>query len=169
MWNDTDAPLAYLITFRTKGTWLHGNEKGSVDREHNIFQTPRIPGNRGWEDYNLKKLKGEPVILSKEQRATVQEALMETCRFRGWNCFAANVRTNHAHSVVAGGDAGASKVLHALKANATRLLRERSLWANEYSPWADKGSQRYLWTEQSLTNAIDYVLYSQGDDFLYTE
>jgi len=25
-------PLAYLITFRSYGTWLHGDERGSVDR-----------------------------------------------------------------------------------------------------------------------------------------
>jgi len=27
---------AYLITFTTYGTWVHGDERGSVDREHNI-------------------------------------------------------------------------------------------------------------------------------------
>ena len=169
MWNDTNIPLAYLITIRTRGTWLHGTEKGSVNRENNIYRTPILPSNDGWEKYNLKKLKGEPLLLRKEQRALVHEAVKDTCRIRNWDCFAVNVRTNHAHAVVAGGNADASKVLHALKANATRTLRERSLWPYEYSPWADKGSQRYLWTEQSVTNAINYVLYSQGDDFLYTE
>jgi len=29
MWNDTDLPLGYLITFRCYGTWLHGDERGS--------------------------------------------------------------------------------------------------------------------------------------------
>ena len=32
MWNDTDIPLAYLISFRCYGTWLHGDERGSIDR-----------------------------------------------------------------------------------------------------------------------------------------
>ena len=27
MWNDTDIPLGYLITFRCYGTWLHGNKR----------------------------------------------------------------------------------------------------------------------------------------------
>ena len=26
-WNDTDIPLGYLITFRTYGTWLPGDER----------------------------------------------------------------------------------------------------------------------------------------------
>src|SRR6185369_556860 len=30
MWNDTDIPLAYLITFRSYGTWLHGDDRGSI-------------------------------------------------------------------------------------------------------------------------------------------
>jgi REP element-mobilizing transposase RayT len=169
MWNDTDIPLAFLVTFRTRGTWLHGDEKGSVNRENNVYGTPMLSSSQGWESYNLEKLKGQPVILSPDQRAIVHEAVKATCKFRGWGCHAVNVRSNHAHAVVAGGEAGAGKVLHALKANATRSLRENSLWSKEYSPWADKGSQRYLWTQQSITNAIDYVLYSQGDDFLYTE
>jgi hypothetical protein len=42
MWNDTDTPLAYLITFRCHGTWLHGDERGSVDRFHNRYKSPCI-------------------------------------------------------------------------------------------------------------------------------
>ena len=29
-WNDTGIPLAYLITFRCYGTWLHGDARGWV-------------------------------------------------------------------------------------------------------------------------------------------
>jgi hypothetical protein len=32
MWNDTDLPLGYLITFRCYGSWLHGDKRGSIDR-----------------------------------------------------------------------------------------------------------------------------------------
>ena len=28
-------PLAYFITFTCYGNWLHGDERGSVDRDHN--------------------------------------------------------------------------------------------------------------------------------------
>ena len=30
----SDQPLAFFITFTCKGTWLHGDRRGSVDREH---------------------------------------------------------------------------------------------------------------------------------------
>lgn len=35
---------------------------------------------------------------------------------------------------------------------------------HERGPWAEKGSKRYLWSERSVTQAIDYVLYGQGDE-----
>jgi len=38
-------PLAYLITFRAYGTWLHGDSRGSVDRFHNRYGAPLIAPN----------------------------------------------------------------------------------------------------------------------------
>lgn len=48
-----NAPLAYFISIRTYGTWLHGDDRGSVDRQHNEFNTPMLPANshlRRFED-----------------------------------------------------------------------------------------------------------------------
>ncbi|MGH9961065.1 MAG: hypothetical protein ACREBC_28755 [Pyrinomonadaceae bacterium] len=58
----------------------------------------------------------------------------------------------------------AALVLNALKANATRQLRQDGLWPHPFSPWADKGSKRLSWNERSVARAIDYVLNGQGDD-----
>src|SRR5690606_38455625 len=33
---------AYLITWTTHCTWLHGDERGSVDRDHNTPHTPYL-------------------------------------------------------------------------------------------------------------------------------
>jgi REP element-mobilizing transposase RayT len=163
MWNDTDIPLAYLITFRSYGTWVHGDERGSIDRFNNRYQTPYIPENKNWSKYNVGKLKSQPVRLNAEQRKTVELAIRETCEKRNWLLRAVNVRTNHAHTV-----ATANKkpdiVLNALKANATRKLRENRLWQPDHSPWADKGSKRRLWTEKSIEIAIEYVLNGQGGE-----
>jgi REP element-mobilizing transposase RayT len=73
-----------------------------------------------------------------------------------------NVRTNHVHSVVTAA-CGPSRILNALKSNATRELREGGLWTRSASRWADRGSKRYLWTEEHLMKAIDYVELDQGD------
>ena len=163
MWNDTDFPIAYLITVRTKGTWLHG-DAGSVSRHKNIYGTAKLPLEPKWLVTNKGRLKVGPVILDGPQRKAVREAIMDTCRHREWGLDALNVRTNHFHAVVLSGLDAPSKVLNALKANATRLLRERSLWHSQSSPWVDKGSERWLWTEQSVASAVEYVLTAQGPD-----
>ena len=163
MWNDTDTPLAYFISFRTYGTWLHGDKRGSIDRFHNKYMTPYIAPNETWRSYNEGNLKTEPLILNSHQRRTVKAAIRETCDFRRWWLRAINVRTNHVHSVVTANKAP-GLVLNAFKANATRALKANRLWVYDHSPWADKGSQRRLWNERSVANAIDYVLNGQGGD-----
>jgi REP element-mobilizing transposase RayT len=73
-----------------------------------------------------------------------------------------NVRTNHIHTVVSA-PCKPEKILTAFKANATRKLREAGCWKNDDSPWADRGSKKYLWTEEDVVNAIAYVEYDQGE------
>src|SRR4029450_2548447 len=97
MWNDTDIPLAYLITFRCYGTWLHGDERGSIDRFHNRYGSPYIEDNEIWKQHNTRSLKHEAVILDSERRSGVEAALRRTCADREWYLHALNVRTNHVH------------------------------------------------------------------------
>lgn len=164
MWNEREIPIAYLITFRSYGTWLHGDNRGSIDRFNNKYKAPLISPNKSWSDYNLKNLKNEICILNAEQRKCIEESIIETCRFRNWTLHALNVRTNHIHCVVSIGDRKPETALNAFKANATREMRSQKLWSSEKSPWSDKGSRRYLWTERSFALAVEYVLYGQGED-----
>jgi REP element-mobilizing transposase RayT len=163
-WNDTGIPLAYLITFRCYGTWLHGDERGSVDRFHNIYDTPYLMPNQKLNDALVKNLSHSPVELDRQMRQAVEKALRKTCQRRNWGLLAINVRTNHAHSVVESGARNPSQILTALKANATRQMREDKCWNFEHSPWADKGSKRWLWNEKSVEIAIDYGINGQGDE-----
>lgn len=164
MWNDTDTPLAYLITFRCFGTWLHGDQRGSIDRFTNRYKSPYIPPNERWLRHNVQVLKGEPIVLNESQRQSVDRAVRETCDFRKWHLHALNVRTNHVHAVVTIGGLRPERALTAFKANATRQMRQDGCWLQDSSPWSDKGSTRYLWNERSVVRAIDYVLYGQGDE-----
>ena len=164
MWNDRDTPLAFLITFRSYGTWLHGDERGSVNRFRNQYNSRRLPPEKKWVQTNTQRLKGEIVVLTAAQRACVEAAVHETCEIRQWQLHAMNARTNHVHTVVAIGAKKPDVALNAFKANATRKMREDGCWHSELSPWVAKGSKRYLWNERSLARAIDYVLYGQGDD-----
>ena len=163
MWNETDTPLAYLISFRAHGSWLHGDHRGSIDRFHNSYGSPYIRPNESWRRYNQQLLKDPLRLFGARERASVRKAIIESCRRRRWSLQAVNVRTNHVHAVVSA-NCTAELVLNALKANATRQLRQDGLWSRASSPWADKGSKRMLWSEESVARAIDYVLNRQGED-----
>jgi hypothetical protein len=91
MWNDTDTPLAYFISFRTYGTWLHGDKRGSIDRFHNAYLSPYIKRNERWRDYNQQRLKAKPLILKAKQRRSIEAAIRETCNIRKWLLQAINV------------------------------------------------------------------------------
>jgi len=164
MWNDTDIPLAHLITFRCYGTWLHGDARGAVDRFHNQYKSPYLSANDNWLQHNTQTLKSQPVKLNAAQRQSVETAVRETCSKRNWLLRALNVRTNHVHTVVSIGETDPEHALVALKANATRQMREDNCWLLEHTPWVRKGSKRNLWNERSIERAIDYVLNGQGDE-----
>jgi hypothetical protein len=54
--NEFPLPLAYLITFRCYGTWLHGDARGSVDPTHNVYGALKIAANQALENANRKQL-----------------------------------------------------------------------------------------------------------------
>ena len=159
-----DIPLAYLVTFRCYGTWLHGDERGAIDRRRNQYSSPYIPPNPNWHSYNVRQLKQSPVTLSPLQRRSVERAVHETCKFRDWELLALNVRTNHVHALVHTGTLAPERVLNALKANATRQMRQDGHWPHEHSPWADRGSRRYIWTEVGIERATEYVVNDQDGE-----
>jgi REP element-mobilizing transposase RayT len=163
--NENHIPLAYLITFRSYGTWLHGDERGSVDRDHNVWGTPYAPRDEVRKAAARERMKYPPVILNVSGCVAVDAAIREVCQFRHWGLRALNVRTNHAHAVVSAA-CHPEKVLNDFKAYATRRLRRDGLWQEPHSPWAEGGSKRYLWYERQVERAIHYVLYHQGVDLI---
>jgi REP element-mobilizing transposase RayT len=156
-------PLAYLITFRTYGTWLHGDERGSMDRQHNIYGTPRLAPHLNRKSFEQLQLRHSPIVFNTKQRAAVENAVREVCRYRTYALMALNVRTNHVHAVVSA-ECKPEPILDAFKAYATRNLRRLGLISRTTKPWVRHGSTRYLWKERHVAKAIDYVLYGQGDD-----
>ncbi|HEY2975942.1 MAG TPA: hypothetical protein VGJ48_25735 [Pyrinomonadaceae bacterium] len=157
-----DIPQAYFITFRGYGTWLHGDRRGAIDRDHNRFGTPRLVPNERRRQLNLGRLKNKPVRLAPKARAAVEAAVRETCQDRKWGLWVVNARTNHVHVVVTA-PCKPEPVLAALKAKATKKLREIGYCRTPESPWAKRGSKRYLWTEQDVIDAVVYVQYEQGE------
>jgi REP element-mobilizing transposase RayT len=163
--DESRIPLAYLITFRCYGTWLHGDKRGSVDCLHNVYKTPFLQRDGKREEEERQRLKQAPVRLDEAHRIAVDKAIREVCVYRGWTLHAVNVRTNHVHVVVSAA-CKPEKALNDFKANATRKMREAGIWKSAFGPWAEKGSRRYLWKPRQVEIACDYVLNHQGDDLI---
>jgi REP element-mobilizing transposase RayT len=156
-------PLAFLITFRTYGTWLHGDERGAVDRRsYHRYGTPVMPRNRKVFNDEKAELKHSPIVLNRAQRRVIERAIREVCAHRAYFLRAINVRTNHVHAVVTA-PSKPEHVMEGFKAYATRKLRAAGLLNHNVKPWARHGSTPYLWTEEQLQRAIDDVI-GQGDE-----
>jgi REP element-mobilizing transposase RayT len=155
-------PLAYLITFTTYGTWLHGRDPGSVDREHNVPGTPLLAVDPAFEAANRQRLRQEPCLLDAPRRAVVLRTIREVAAHRGWKLWAIHVRTNHVHIVVTA-TPKPEKVMADFKAWASRRLREVCGEPADRDRWTQHGSTRYLNKEASLAAAIAYVVDEQGE------
>ncbi len=161
-WDDNEFPLAFLITVRTYGTWLHGDERGSVDvHGKNIYGSPKISQSDNLKDRMKENLKDEIFILTEKQREAVEVSIKETCNARNYNLLALNVRTNHLHAVVSA-QSKPEIIINGFKSHATRKLKETYLIIKDTRVWSRGGSRRYLWKKHNLDLAIDYVLYGQG-------
>ena len=163
LYESNEFPLAYLITFRTYGTWLHGDERGSIRRNRKAEkESNRIPINIPLMEKMQSKLNAPPILLNLEQRNVVDAAIREVCKFREHRLHAVNVRTNHCHAVI-GAQCGPERLADTLKAYSTRRLREHGLIDRDIHVWARGRSRRYLWKPRHVAAAVDYVLYGQGD------
>ena len=106
-----------------------------------------------------RQLSEPPCHLDHNQRAIVEQTIVDHCRIRGWRLFVVNCRTNHVHVVVEA-DRHPEEVRNQFKAWCTRKLKEleqarggavRENW------WTERGREGYIGDEQSLEEAVQYV------------
>jgi REP element-mobilizing transposase RayT len=155
-------PIAYLLTWTTYGTWLHGDERGSVDRKAKRPFRNFVPPNPRFEALRVEQLKFPPLLIAPKMRRVIREAIEQDCEFRQRKLFAVNVRTNHVHVVIAHA-AAPDKMLHALKSRCTRMLRKSKLLDPAQPVWTSGGSKTWLLNEEERADAIHYVLHEQGE------
>ncbi|MBK8207784.1 MAG: transposase [Planctomycetes bacterium] len=160
---DKPIPLAYFITFTTYGTWLHGDARGSVDRDHNEFGTEKLKPDRLFEFVRENTLKYPPFKLQLSMIRPVDAAIRICCNARKWCVHALNVRTNHVHLAVSG-PVSPGRILGDCKRYATRRLRDDKLVKQDQRIWTEDGSKRYVWNAIQLQRVVDYILREQGPD-----
>jgi REP element-mobilizing transposase RayT len=150
----------WLLTFRCYGTWLPGDRRGYIERTPD-GRTFLAPPRERLEAWVAERLPRPPFTLDARARAVVDAAIHDQCRHAGWSLQAVHVRTNHVH-VVLQGNAPPDRMMSALKARATRLLRAAGLIDDDAGPWARQGSTVPLRTAEALERACRYVVEGQG-------
>ncbi|NND96576.1 MAG: hypothetical protein HKN47_04520 [Pirellulaceae bacterium] len=102
----------------------------------------------------------EQCLLSSAEREIVNAQVRETCDHRGWTLFAADGRSSHVHVVVGAMGTDPTKIRIDLKTWCTRRLKEQSDTCRAHW-WAERGSVRWVWDDDSLSTVIKYVTESQ--------
>lgn len=148
-------PLAYFISWTTKGSWLHGDPRG--------FVIAGIPGIQEPDEERyrqaIERMSDDEVVLSPEDRAMVNQTIRDHCDMRKWTLHAVNARTNHAHIVVTATGASPETVMEQCKAWCSRRLNERLGKKRKW--WTEHGSTKWINDAPYFTNAVNYVLYGQ--------
>ncbi len=156
------APLAYFITFTCYGTWLHGDEHGSVDREHNAPGTAVLEPNARRHGHEQEQLRQPPYSLDPPRRQVTLQAIREIAGRKGWVLHAVHVRSNHVHAVVTA-VGPPERVMNDLKTAVSRRLNKAFPSEQDRTRWTRHGSTRYLWTEEAVRQKVHYVLNEQGE------
>lgn len=155
-------PVAYFLTWTTRGTWVHGDERGSVDRSRNLVGHPTEDPHAFRQRLRERSLSDEPFLLtSVGVRDEVDQAMRKVCVVRDWRLHAINVRTNHVHVVLSAPGYSPEEAMRQLKSWGTRALRSADHITADQQPWTRHGSTRYLWNADSVARAVQYALEHQ--------
>jgi REP element-mobilizing transposase RayT len=150
-------PIAYLLTFGTYGTHLHGDDRGSHLWRHGYV----VPDPDLARDCAARMTEAR-YVLQEGARDVVLRAIVSHARYRGWDLRAAHVRTEHVHVVVgAPRDVTPKRVMADIKAYATRALREVGIVRAHY--WARGGHCAFLASSDEIEAAARYVFWQQGE------
>ncbi len=153
-------PIGYFLTWSTYGTWLPGDDRGWIEYR------------RGWQlpdSIRMREAKARMTegacILDPEQRALVNDTIVQHCEIRNWCLHTVNCRSNHLHVVVSA-PIHPKRIQVQFKAWTTRRLKEleaasRGIRYDDQTMrdewWAERGSRRWINDEDSLELAILYV------------
>ncbi len=167
----------WLLTNTTYGTWLPGDQRGSVtsvrDRrpddplthvrfEHDVPGTPWEDPIPQLENAARQAMKGPPIYFSLKQAEAAFEQFQETATYRGWKLHAVAIMANHFHLVVeVPGDPSPGKILADFKAYGSRRLNREFGEPSSETWWTGNGSKRKLADDSALEKAVHYVLYKQ--------
>ena len=149
-------PLAYHITWGTYGTRLHGDQRGTVERQQNLYREPIVGADERWERVERSLLKFPSRELTLEQRGFVEQTIPSICKRGGWEFVICAAATDHVHCVLQASVDG-KDLRKWLKRWTSEAMSER--WPLQPGEvwWAECGSVKWVWMTDYFDRATDYV------------
>ena len=152
---NTDAAIAYFITWTAYGTWLAGDERGW----HRWGEGDVQPPSELFVEMAAAEMKETAFTLSLDEREIVEQTISRHCEIRSWKLHTVNARSNHVHVVVTALGYHAKTVRDQFKAWCTRHLKPSNPGRERL--WTEGGSCRWINHEDDLELAIVYVIDAQ--------
>ncbi len=159
-------PPAFFITFITYGTRLHGDSRGTVNRNQNQFGSQFVSPNDEYCERMHKKLQYQKFLLNESQRKTVLKSIVYACKHYHWHLIAAHVRSNHIHFLL-NAEKDPDFIAIKVKAFATRFLKKSHPEIPIQKYWTRGQSTRYVWKKSMVYVAADYIIERQGEKMAY--
>ena len=104
----------------------------------------------------------DPYVLDEAARPVVLAAIQRHCAYRGWTLLAAHVRSNHVHMVVEA-ETRPERMMNEFQSYASRELNQLTSERPDRRRWARHGSTRWLWNDEDVRHALQYVVDEQGE------
>src|SRR6266496_2426634 len=153
------------LIFNTKGTWLHGDQRGFRNRRHRIHSSGdyKHPPPRG-EHANLllymKDRSSGEVTIPYASRAVIGRAIVGYLQSMGLRVLAVAIAKVHGHALVELKDD-----IRVVKFFMGELKRKSSRAVKKELPgsvWSAGGQPEPVDTPSHLRAAHDYIIYDQG-------
>lgn len=149
-------PIAYHITWGTYGTRLHGDPRGTVDRDHNQFGEPIIDYDQHRWALESFGMKFDPVRFDPEQMIAVEVIVPPVCERGGWILHACACGPDHVH-VLLNANADPKDVRRMMKRWVGQELSKQFHRTPGASWWAECGSTKHVFDKDYFHAALDYV------------
>jgi REP element-mobilizing transposase RayT len=162
----TPGTTTWHITWGTYGTRLHGDDRPTVDKQHNDRDTPFLGSDPARQRAAGARMAHPPVRLTREQCLFIQEQMPGICERGGWGLRVCTAAPDHVHVLLdIKPDIHGQKVRRLLKRWLTEALNEA--WApgsgrpgslaTGATWWAEEGSNKPIKDVKYLNNAFNYV------------
>ena len=140
--------IGFMATWTTYRTWLQGDKRGYVKNGITLGTNAQL------EKSNEQLLKHEKMIIPKNLRKTVENAILKEAERIGQKVYAIVVCSNHVHVVAESTNERCGYSIGRLKRAATKALREYGFIDNVWTKGYDK---RYCYSQDELETRIKYV------------